>query len=180
MIRCATKRTGFCNSSSEILTTLTRLRTPHLLHAQCSIHAHKYIRSCSKSIGSPEHPFPNHHSVRVPRAYGHQSIHSQTIIPFVFRENTVTRASIPKPSFRSCSKSIRSPEHPFPNHHSVRVPRAYGHQSIHSQTIIPFVFRENTVTRASIPKPSFRSCSKSIRSPEHPFPNHHSVRVPRA
>ena len=36
--------------------------------------------------------------------------------------------------------------HPCPNHNSVRVSRAYGHQCIHAQTIIPFVFRERTVT----------------------------------
>ena len=139
-----------------------------------------YFRSCSKSIRSPEHPCPNHNSVRVPRAYAHQSIHAQTVFPFVFQEHTLTRASMPKPQFRSCSKSIRSPEHPCPNRISVRAPRAYAHQSIHAQTIIPFVFQEHTLTRASMPKPQFRSCSKSIRSPEHPCPNHNSVRVPRA
>ena len=35
---------------------------------------------------------------------------------------------------------------------TVRVPRAYGDQSIHAQIIIPFVFQEHTVTRASMPK----------------------------
>ena len=55
--------------------------------------------------------------------------------------------------FPSCSKSLRSPENPCPNHNNVRVPSAYGDQSIHAQTIIPFVFQEHTVTRASMPKP---------------------------
>ena len=129
---------------------------------------------------TPEHPCPNHNSVRVPRAYAHQSIHAQTTIPFVFQEHTLTRGSMPKPQFRSCSKSIRSPEHPCPNRISVRVPRAYAHQRIHAQTTILFVFQEHTLTRGSMPKPQFRSCSKSIRSPEHPCPKHNSVRVPRA
>ena len=35
-------------------------------------------------------------------------------------------------------------------HNSVRVPRACGDQSIHARTIIPFVFQEHTVTRASL------------------------------
>ena len=48
-------------------------------------------------------------------------------------------------------------------HNSVRVPRAYADQSIHARTTIPFVFQELTVTRASMPEPQFRSCSKSIR-----------------
>ena len=138
------------------------------------------IHSCSKSIRLPEHPCPNHNSIRVPRAYAHQSIHAQTIISFVFQEHKLTRASMPKPQFRSCFKSIRSPEHPCPNHNSVRVPRAYAHQSIYAQTIIPFVFQEHTLTRASMRKPQFRLCSKGIRSPEDPCPNHNSIRVPRA
>ena len=41
---------------------------------------------------------------------------------------------------------------PCPNHNSVRVPRACGDQSIHAQIIIPIVFQEHTVTRASMPK----------------------------
>ena len=45
---------------------------------------------------------------------------------------------------------IRSRQHPYPNHGSVRVPRAYGDQSIHAQTIVPFVFQEQTVTKASM------------------------------
>ena len=48
--------------------------------------------------------------------------------------------------FPSCSKSLRSPEKPGPNHNSVRVPRACDHRSIHAQTII-------TLTRESMPKP---------------------------
>ena len=136
------------------------------------------FRSCSKSMRSPEHPCPNHYSVRVPRACGHQSIHAQTIIPFVFQEHAVTRAPMPKPLFRSCSKSMRSPEHPCSNHYSVRVPRVCGHQRIHAQTTIPFVLQEHAVTRASMPKALFRSCSRSMRSPEHPCPNHKSVCVP--
>ena len=34
-----------------------------------------------------------------------------------------------------CSKSIRSPEHPCPNHNNVRVLRAYAHQSIHALSL---------------------------------------------
>ena len=56
------------------------------------------------------------------------------------QEQNVTRASMLKPKFHSCSNSIRSPEH--------------------AQTIIPFVFQKHTITRAC--------------------PNHDSVRVPRA
>ena len=111
------------------------------------------FRSCSKSMRAPEHPCPNHDSVRVPRACGHQGIPAQTIIPIVFQEPTGTRASLPKPQFRSCSKSIRSPKHPCPNHNSVRVPRASGHQSIHAQSIIPFVVQEPAGTKACMPKP---------------------------
>ena len=112
----------------------------------------------------------NHNNVRVLRAYAHQSIHAQTIITFVFvahtltqsihaqtiikfafQEHTLTRASMPKPFQRSCSKSIRSPEHPCPNHNNVRVRGAYAHPSIHAQTIIKFAFQEHTLTRASMP-----------------------------
>ena len=106
-----------------------------------------------KRIRSPEHPCPKHNSIRVPRACGHQSINAQTIIAIVFQEYTVTKASMPKPQKRSCSKSIRSPEHPCPNHNSDRVPRVYGHRSIHAQTIIAFVFQEHAVTGESMPKP---------------------------
>ena len=60
------------------------------------------LRSMQKN-----NPCPNHNSVRVPRAYGNQSIHAQTIIPLGFQEHTVTRASMPKPYFRAGSKSIR-------------------------------------------------------------------------
>ena len=35
----------------------------------------------------------------------------------------------------------------------VRVSRAYADQSIHAQTIIPFVYQEHTLTRASMPEP---------------------------
>ena len=41
--------------------------------------------------------------------------------------------------------------------------RAYNDQSIYAQTILPFVLEEHTVTRASMPKSYFRSCSESIR-----------------
>ena len=41
---------------------------------------------------------------------------------------------------------------PCPKHTSVRVPRAYEDQSIHAQSIIPFVFLEHTKTRESMPK----------------------------
>ena len=47
---------------------------------------------------------------------------------------------------------LRFPKHPCPNHNSVRVSRAYGSQSILAQIIIPFVFPEHTVPRASMPK----------------------------
>ena len=94
---------------------------------------------------SPEHPCPNHNDVCVTRAYGHttghQSIHAQTIITFVFQGHTVTRA----PS----------------NHNNVRVCKAYGHQSFHAQTIITFY-------------------SKSRRSPERACPNHNNAHVPIA
>ena len=50
---------------------------------------------------------------------------------WVFGEHTLTRASMPKTCFRSCSRSIHSAEHPYP-------------------------------------KPYFRLCSMSICSPEHP------------
>ena len=63
----------------------------------------------------PECPCPNHKNVRVPRAYGHQSIHDATIIAFVFLEHMIT--------------------------------------NIHAQTIVAFVFLEETVTKASMPKP---------------------------
>ena len=139
-----------------------------------------YSRSCSKSIRLPEHPRQNHNPVRVPRAYRYQSIHAKIIIPFVFQEHTVTRASMPKSYSRSCSKSIPLPEHPCQNHSPVRIPRAYRYQSIHAKIILPFVFQEHTVTRASMPKSYSRSCSKSIRLPEHPCQNHNPVRVPRA
>ena len=154
----------------------------------------------------------------------HQRIHAQTMVTFVFREHTVTvapahpcsshgdvgvprayghtSASMLKPWWRSCSKSIRSPQrihaqtmvtfvfqehtvtaaHPCSNHGDVRVPRAYG------------------CTSASMLKPWWRSCSKSIRSPQrihaqpmvtfvfqehtvtaaHPCSNHGDARVPRA
>ena len=101
------------------------------------------FRSCSTSIRSPLHQYPNNNSGRVPTAYGRQSMHAQT-------------------------------------KNSARVPRAYSCQSIHAQTTIPLVFHKHTVTTASIPKQQFRSCSKSIRSPEHPCPNHNPARVPRA
>ena len=49
--------------------------------------------------------------------------------------------------------SIRVSEHPCRNHNNVRVPTAYGSQSIHAQTIITFVLQEHAITRASMPKP---------------------------
>ena len=57
---------------------------------------------------------------------------------------------------------IRSRARPYEKHTRVRNPRAYSDQSTHAQTILPFVFQEHTVTRASMPKPYFRSCSESI------------------
>ena len=51
----------------------------------------------------------------------------------------------------------------LPNLISLRVPRAYAHERIHAQTILTFVFQEHTLTRESMPKLYFRSCSKSIR-----------------
>ena len=41
----------------------------------------------------------------------------------------------------------------YSSHNVVRLWRAYADQSIHAQTIIAFVFREHTITRASMPKP---------------------------
>ena len=178
------------------------------------------FRSYSKSIGLPEHPCQPEHSVTISFVcsksiqspdlhdsvvFVYQNIHVQTIIPlqedvsrahdeqsvyaearshscsnangfqsihakpqFGSQEHSVTRASMPKPQFRSCSKSIGLPEHPCQTMiwfmFFVCVPRAYGCQSIHAQTIIPL-------------------CSKSIRLPEHPCPNHNSSprgRVSRA
>ena len=63
---------------------------------------------------SPTQSMITCHSVRVPAAYGHQTIRTL--------------------------KSIRSPEHPCPNHNNVCVPRARGHQSIHAQTTQRFSF----------------------------------------
>ena len=40
----------------------------------------------------------------------------------------------------------------LPNLISIRVPRAYAHQRIHAQSIITFVFQEQSITRASMPK----------------------------
>ena len=126
-----------------------------------------------------------YHFVRVPRAYGCQIIHAQTIIPL-------------------CSKSIRLPEHPCLNHTSscskstcfkstrlakhlcrnqksfvfqcirfpehpcqatIRFPRAFRYQSIHGQAMISFVFQEHRVTRASMPNHDLVYVSKSIRLP---------------
>ena len=70
----------------------------------------------------------------------HQSIHGQTIVPFVFQEHTITTASMPKPYFRSSSDEC-------------------DHQSIQAQTIDQFVLQEHTITTASMPKPYFRSSS---------------------
>ena len=109
--------------------------------------------SCSKSLCSPENPCPNHNSVRVPRAYAHERIHAKSIVRFVFQVHTLTRASMPKPSERSCSKCIRSRENPCPNHNSVRVPRAYAHERTRAKTIITFVFQVHTLTREPMPKP---------------------------
>ena len=39
---------------------------------------------------------------------------------------------------------------------------AYSHQSIHSQTRIPVVLQEHTVTRASMPKPGNCPCSNVL------------------
>ena len=96
-------------------------------------------------------PSPNHNSVHVSRAYGDQSIHARTMIAFMFQKHTVTSASMLKPYKGSCSKRIRSPEHPCPNHNNVHVPRAYGGPEHPCPTIISFVFQELTVTRASMP-----------------------------
>ena len=66
---------------------------------------------------------------------------------FVFQKNTVTRASMPPPYFRSFQENTVTGI-PVQTKNSVRVPREYGDQNIHAQTIIPFV-SENTVTRAN-------------------------------
>ena len=65
------------------------------------------------------------------------------------------------------SETILLPVHPCPNHTNFRVSRAYGYQCIHAPTIITLVFREHTVTSASMPNPRKRSRSKSIRSCRH-------------
>ena len=41
----------------------------------------------------------------------------------------------------------------YSNHNVVRVWRAYADQGIHAQTTLTLAFRENTITRASMPKP---------------------------
>ena len=105
------------------------------------------LPSCSKSIRSPVHP----------------CIHAQIIISFVFQEHSLTSASMLKSYILSCSKSTREPVHLCPSHNSSRVPKAYANQSIHAQTIRPFVFQEHTAARASMPKPSFFLWSKSVR-----------------
>ena len=68
-------------------------------------------------------------------------------------QNSPERTDLQKCYGSSCSESIRSPEHPCPDHINVRLPRACGHQSIYARIIIPFVFQEHTVTRASTPRP---------------------------
>ena len=55
--------------------------------------------------------------------------------------------------FPSCSKSLRSPENPCPNHNNIRVPSAIDHERIHAQTIITFVFHMHTITKESMPEP---------------------------
>ena len=56
----------------------------------------------------------------------------------------LSRACAPKPKFW---------HQLLPNLISLRVPRAYAHQRIHAQSIITFVFQEQSITRASMPKP---------------------------
>ena len=87
----------------------------------------------------------------------------QTVIPFMLHENTVVGASVPKPQFRSFQENTVTnfvqtiipfvfQFDPCPKHNSVRVPREYGDQSIQSKPQFLFVFQENTVTAAYIPK----------------------------
>ena len=121
------------------------------------------------------HPCPNHDNVRLPRAYGYQCIHVQTITTFVFREHTVASASMPKPNHKKFRASraygyqcthaparmtfvfrehtVTSASIPKPNHNKLRASRAYGYRCIHAQTMTTFVFREHTVTSTSMPKP---------------------------
>ena len=78
---------------------------------------------------------PNHNNVRVPGAYDYQSIHAAN------HSNVRFRRAYGHQSIHAA------------NHNNVRVPRAYDYESIHAQTIITFVFLEQTVTRASMTQP---------------------------
>ena len=107
---------SFCRSRVLWVLVFCRVHAPETA-VLASVTPEFDFPSCSKSLRSPENPCPKHNSVRVPKAIDHQSIHAQTIIPFVFQEHAI------------------------------------DHQSIHAQTIIPFVFQEQSITRASMPKP---------------------------
>ena len=147
------------------------------------------FRSCFKSIRLPDHPCPDHNSVvfqehSVTRA----SMSKPYFLLFqehVFQEHTISKACMPKPEV-ICVPVHTVSRAPRPSHNFVRVPRAFGYQSIHGQAMISFVFQEHRLTRASMPNHDliyvsksirlpFRSCSKSIRLPEHPCPDHNSV-----
>ena len=112
------------------------------------------IRSCSRSVWSPEHPRPNHNNVRVPRVPEHM-VTRQTIIPFVFQEHTVTH-SIHAQTIIAFVFHKHTVTHSI---HAQIIMTLLFHKhtvthSIHAQNIITFVFREPTVTKASMPKPS--------------------------
>ena len=102
------------------------------------------FRSCSKSIRLPDHPCPDHNSV-------------------VFQEHSVTRASMSKPYF------LLFQEHVFQEH-------TISKASMPKPEVI--CVPVHTVSRASMP--SHNSVPKSIPLPEHPWPSHDFVRVPRA
>ena len=94
---------------------------------------HAVFRACGSFRGLWPQTFRPQCSLSCHGAY--QSIHAQTIITFVLREHT---------NYQSIHAQTIIP---------FRVSRAYDYQSIHAQTIITFVFRENTIARASMPKP---------------------------
>ena len=100
--------------------------------------------SASKSIRSPKHPCPYHNNVQVRvSAINYQSIHAETIMPFVFQEHTVTSASTSRHAQTIVACVLQ--EHTVT---SASMPR-------HAQTIVTFVLQEHTVTSASMPKPYF-------------------------
>ena len=89
----------------------------------------------------------------------YRSIHTQALIAGVFRDYIrLPRHSCLHPHNDRVS-SIRSRQHSCPHHNptayadSSCVPRERCDQSIHAETILPFVFQEHEGTRVSMPKP---------------------------